>query len=817
MNKLLKISTLLYILLILQSTTLFANTMGKKYVIAFPPNYPQLNTYLNLDIFVTSRESGSFSIVNKHYNINRKHLITKNKVTALTLKNGMTSAYWVANSPLAPEEKAFEITSNVPISVNVLTGKTFSTEGYTAIPVDSWGTHYIHNSYYDYSEANYSWRTNFVIVASEDNTEITVKLKGHSAGSPTGNPGLSIGDSTKIVLNKSQTYLFQGTGETAGLFDLSGTDIKSNKPIGLISSHERALIPYQVEEITQGRDNLLEMLPPVTAWGKEYFTVELDRGTDKGDYFRVVASEDNTQISIKWYDKNDKSKIDEKNIKLNANEFYEYNIDELNKSSIRGTSHFKANKPILVCQYSYSAGWDDTEVNTFDPFMINLSPVEQYSESFIFQTPSNDSDTEFQVNYINLFALGDSANSSKNEKLLNSVKIDSIPLTDFQPDFLNNRIPGSNVYWATIETDQSMHSVEANTKVGGYVYGFGEYNSYGWPISQEFLNLDTLLEDEECKLQFDYDNFSSFSDLTLKGIAKQNDSIIQLTNIENFKVGDIWYEDLIYKFQGFETNFSFKLSYGRNYKIIDGSLPGADGLAFVIQKNDSIHRGQAGGGIGYKGIKNSLAIEIDTYKNFNKEFNDPDGNHLAVFKNGTSNHLSDDMIITSSGIPTLYQDSIYHCKIIYSNNTMKIFMNKEGDDPILIVDINDLNLNSILELDHNTTVFIGITSATGNAVEQHDLLSWDLCIQKSLLSSVGEITEGSFSISPNPARNNINVSLDKNKNYLNDNIRIFNLKNELIIEQNLNGNYDFSIQLDELDAGVYFIMIGKEYRKFIKE
>lgn len=816
MNNLMKILLLFFILISLQSNVLLANTMGKKYVIAFPPNYPQLSTYLNLDIFITSRESGTFSLVNKNLNINRNYIVTENQVTAITLKNGMTSSSWVANSPIAAEDKAFEINSNVPISVNVLTGKTFSTEGYTAIPVDSWGTHYIHNSYYDYSEPVYDWKTNFVIVASEDNTEVTVKLKGHSTGSLTGNPGLSIGDSIKIVLNKYQTYLFQGTGTTAGLFDLSGTDIKSNKPIGLISGHERALLPYQVEIITQGRDNLLEMLPPVSAWGKEYFTVELDRGTDKGDYFRVVASENNTQISIKWFDKNDKTKIDEKNITLNANEFYEYNIDELNKSSIRGTSHFKADKPILVCQYSYSAGWDDTEVNTFDPFMINLSPVEQYSKSFIFQTPSNDSDNEFNVNYINVFALGDSSNSIKNEELLNSIKLDGKTLTDNIPDFINNRIPGSNIYWATIKTNQSMHSVEANTKVGGYVYGFGDYNSYGWPISQEYYNLDST-NDEECILQFEYNNFSDFKGLTLLDIAKKNDSIIELTNRQNFKTGSIWHKNLIYNLKGFETNFSFRLSGGENYKIIDGSLPGADGLAFVIQKNDSIYRGQAGGGIGYKGIKNSLAIEIDTYKNFNKEFNDPDGNHLAIFKNGSSNHQSDDLIISSSGIPTLYQDSIYHCRVIYTEKNLKIYMNIENEEPSLVVDVSDIDISSILGLDHNTTVYFGITSATGNAVEQHNLLSWDLCIQKILLNSIGNIEESNFTISPNPATQQINIDLSNLKIPSNETIKIYNLKNELVIEQNITNKNKTTIHLDKLDTGVYFIMIGNEYQKFIKE
>jgi hypothetical protein len=50
-------------------------------------------------------------------------------------------------------------------------------------------------------------------------------------------------------------------------------------------------------------------MPPVDSWGSEYHSLELDRGKDKGDYFRVVAGEDNVTFEIVWYDKETKERI----------------------------------------------------------------------------------------------------------------------------------------------------------------------------------------------------------------------------------------------------------------------------------------------------------------------------------------------------------------------------------------------------------------------------------------------------------------------------------------------------------------------------
>lgn len=55
---------------------------------------------------------------------------------------------------------------------------------------------------------------------------------------------------------------------------------------------------------------------------------------------------------------------------------------------------------------------------------------------------------------------------------------------------------------------------------------------------------------------------------------------------------------------------------------------GGDGFAFVIQTEKEDALGESGMGLGFEGIQNSLAIEFDTYNNF--ENSDPYINHISV-------------------------------------------------------------------------------------------------------------------------------------------------------------------------------------------
>lgn len=152
--------------------------------------------------------------------------------------------------------------------------------------------------------------------------------------------------------------------------------------------------------------------------------------------------------------------------------------------SIKGTSVWEANKPVLVMQYSYSTDWDNAP--EFDPFMILVVPREQYVPSTVFQTPAGKA--RFLDNYFNIIAIGDTNDPSNAP--IRSLKLDGKPIWQMEPKFPFNRIPGTDLYWAKLQVQPGPHVVKGNTKFGGYIYGFSDADGYGWPAATAFNKVD---------------------------------------------------------------------------------------------------------------------------------------------------------------------------------------------------------------------------------------------------------------------------------------------------------------------------------------
>lgn len=217
--------------------------------------------------------------------------------------------------------------------------------------------------------------------------------------------------------------------------------------------------------------------------------------------------------------------------------------------------------------------------------------------------------------------------------------------------------------------------------------------------------------------QFVYEDFISTNGLKLVVNATQIQDKIRLSSASIGRRGAVWFTTKQNVEDGFETTFQFQ------FTDQGGVSPrGADGIAFVIQNvSDAEISSNWGASIGYLGIENSLAVEFDTW--LNGENADPNGNHISVQTRGTianSSHHSYSLGSTTT-IPDLKNQSIYTAKIIYNGEQLKIFLN-DLYNPVLSVNIN---LSATLDLDDGKA-FVGFTSATGSAYQNHYLLSWTL-------------------------------------------------------------------------------------------
>ena len=189
---------------------------------------------------------------------------------------------------------------------------------------------------------------------------------------------------------------------------------------------------------------------------------------------------------------------------------------------------------------------------------------------------------------------------------------------------------------------------------------------------------------------------------TLNGNAFVNSSNeAELTQDQGGQSGTVWASDKL-DLQ-YDITIKSQIYLGTN----DGS--GADGIAFVLQPL-SVNAGSSGGGIGYKGITPSLAVEFDTY--YNGPGQDPSPNdHVALVKNGNaSSEAAHSEIVPYVALPNI-EDGVWHPVVIQWVASLKKFT-VTFDGNIVIDTVLDIK-NSIFS--GIPFVYWGFTAATGGS------------------------------------------------------------------------------------------------------
>jgi hypothetical protein len=454
--------------------------LGTEFWVSFHPAYSYDKT--NYELHITALKSTDVTIEAMENGVKFTKHIDAMKMVKVTSETGdLTSNFDYFDSEVI-SNKGIHITSQEPVSVYILIAGPWIGEGYQAIPVSAFGYDYIHNSYYDFQyrpeHPNSIYPGGFVIVASEDKTDVNIALKGVGEGYAKTFKGKKIGENISVRLMKGQTYMVCGDGESNGQWDLSGTRITANNPIGVISYHKLTAMPSFIKFWW---NYFSEMLLPVDAWGKEFASLQYTRSGSlgqMGDFFRIVAGEDNTNWTCKYYGISDNKLIGNLSATLKHNgDFSEfYHISGSGIPSIRGVSYWKSDKPAMMAQYAYSAQWDND--NNWQPLMFLIPPVEQYSNGAIMFTCPDGVPSE-----LNLFAIGDEMDTEL--KLLKSIKLDGQDLWKINAGILQNKIAQTNIYWVKLTNVlEGVHYLESNTKMGGFVYR-SKPRGYAWPIGMQ--------------------------------------------------------------------------------------------------------------------------------------------------------------------------------------------------------------------------------------------------------------------------------------------------------------------------------------------
>ena len=188
---------------------------------------------------------------------------------------------------------------------------------------------------------------------------------------------------------------------------------------------------------------------------------------------------------------------------------------------------------------------------------------------------------------------------------------------------------------------------------------------------------------------------------------------LKLTQAQSYVIGSAFTPNPL-KVTG---NRSFSAYF--TMKINDTGQKGADGIVFVLSDYPYVS-GKNGGNLGYLGLRNSIAIEFDTFAN-SAIFGDADANHISINANGD---LSKPIAVTASGALDkegiiLDDGTLRHVWIEYNGDSKSIevrIADKAKRPTAPILKANGLNIASVMK---ESAIHVGFTSATGQYYASH--------------------------------------------------------------------------------------------------
>ena len=315
----------------------------------------------------------------------------------------------------------------------------FTSDAFLALPCDR-----LPVDQYEYYGVSYSGGghglSHILIVGCENNTVFQI-------------------GSALVEINQMESYFWENSSVT-------GTRIVSNKPLVVYAGHRCTDIPY----FSSACDHITEQVPPTAIWGTTFISSSY-AGRASGDLYRILASQSTTSVNV-----NCSTFSDTVTYQLStAGSWQEFTTLDDSVCSIT------SDKPLLVMQFALG----NFEDNIGDPFMMMITPVEQYSNNYVFNVLP-----EFESNYITLYVTPDDFQPSNI-----FVDDDSLENSTWVTVYCSSTdICGYITQISLVPGEHQLYHSDVSSQIGVSAYGFNAFNSYGYPGGLQ-------LEPIQCKLQ----------------------------------------------------------------------------------------------------------------------------------------------------------------------------------------------------------------------------------------------------------------------------------------------------------------------------
>ncbi|HYF02189.1 MAG TPA: T9SS type A sorting domain-containing protein [Patescibacteria group bacterium] len=438
-----------------------------------------------IQLWISSKVKTRINVKAESVGMNQPYTVEKDIVKVIPLPNAleMTESEVVRNYGVS-------VTSEAPISVTVFVSYRVSGEAFKVIPVEALGKQYYTLNMYQDSTNEYK-PGQILIVATADNTVVTYTPSVHTNRVTAGGTGT-------VQLKKGDVFLIESKIQKgynqAKQTDLTGTFIKSNKPIAVYSGHTKGAFPrYNPTMLGTPanfmRNMLIDAMWPVEFLGKEYVSAPVKYNNrpysasdpdQRGDLIRFVATVNNTQI---YQMRSDGSGLRPIGFKLNKGQYYDIVEQE-------DAAYYKADHPVLVGQYGKA--WRSSNVTLADKgdngdtplnpsrngegMLMTLTPMEQWGSFAVFRS------IEEIDNFTLIVFRSDQADS---------IKFDGQPLRMAFNGLL--KVEGTPYSYARKQISAGDHKFEGTSnRIKFAAYAYGNYDNtkdgfaYGYPTSVNY-------------------------------------------------------------------------------------------------------------------------------------------------------------------------------------------------------------------------------------------------------------------------------------------------------------------------------------------
>lgn len=468
-----------------------ANNIGKEFWFSIPPcaldwsaGFPN---FIKLYITAATKTLVTIEVPGKGYK-NLKMTIP-NDVIEVNIEPTVGQAYNHDPYKVAPPETVYpgagiHVYADDPLVVYCIVRYQATSDGFLALPVSSLGREYIVATYPDMSAMYPSWKdfpSEVTITAAYDNTDVLFTIGGNVLTKTSG--GNKTGTTLQATMNAGDVWTFATTGDEA---DLTGSKVRSSKPVGVVSANYCANIPT----MNRWCDYCVEMDIPTFTWGKVLHVGKIP-SRKYPSIVRIFAKEPNTLI---FRDGKQIGSIQAAGgvISRAYLEMRMVGMNEQPRSIV-----LSGDKPIGVTLYNCGTEEDQNNNYNSDPFFMAITPIEQYQKEITFCTPGIYGATGFPENYLNLVYETDEYGLMPDDVEFAEVQSGQYIWSKVRSKFagidelFRYDIDGKKYALKMITLPHDgVYKIRAKKPFACYSFGFSFCDSYGYPTSAALADLE---------------------------------------------------------------------------------------------------------------------------------------------------------------------------------------------------------------------------------------------------------------------------------------------------------------------------------------